>query len=43
MKKDVGLKTHLQQDISGSVFHSDLVNKFRRIVGRPLFPDHFKS
>ena len=35
--------TLLQQGISESVFYSDLVNKFKRIIGKQSFPDQFKE
>ena len=35
--------TLLQQGISESVFYGDLVNKFKRIVGKSSFPDQFKK
>ena len=40
---NIGLKTHLQQDISEPVFYGDLVYKFKRIVGKPNFSDQFKK
>ena len=36
-------ETLLQQGISEQVFYGDLVYKFKRIVGTPPFPDHFKK
>ena len=32
----------MQQGISEPVFNGDLVNKFKRIVGKPNFSDQFK-
>ena len=43
MKYNIGLKTLLQQAISEAVFYDDLVNKFKRIVGKPDFSDQFKK
>ena len=40
---NIGLKTHLQQDISKPIFYGDLVYKFKRIVGKPNFSDLFKK
>ena len=40
---NIGLKTHLQQDISEPIFYGDLVYKFKRIVGKPNFSDQFKN
>ena len=37
------LKTLLQQGISEPIFYGDLVNKFKRIVGKPNFSDQFKK
>ena len=37
------LKTVLQQGISEPIFYGDLVYKFKRIVGKPNFSDHFKK
>ena len=50
-KYNVGFKTLLQQGIPGSVFpghthllfHGDLVDKFKIIVGKQSFPDQFKN
>ena len=39
VKYNIGLKTLLQQGISKSIFHGDLVYKFKRIVGKPNFSD----
>ena len=37
------LKALLQQGISEPIFYGDLVNKFKRIVGKPYFSDQFKK
>ena len=42
-KRDIGLKTLLQQGISEPIFYGDLVYKFKRIVGKPNFSDQFKK
>ena len=39
----IGLKTLLHQGISGPIFYSDLVYKFKQIVGKPYFSDQFKE
>ena len=36
-------KTLLRQGISEPIFYGDLVNKFKRIVGKPNFSDQFKK
>ena len=33
----------MQQGISEHIFNGDLVNKFKRIVGKPNFIDQFKK
>ena len=38
-----GFKTFLQQGISVPIFYGDLVYKFKKIVGKPSFSDHFKK
>ena len=43
VKYNIGLKTHLQQGISGPIFYGDLVYKFKRIVGKSNFSDQFKK
>ena len=43
VKYNIGLKTLLQQGISEPIFYGDLVNKFRRIVGKSNFSDQFKK
>ena len=43
VKYNIGLKTLLQQGISELIFHSDLVYKCKRIVGKPNFSNHFKK
>ena len=43
VKYNIGLKTLPQQGISEPIFHGDLVYKFKRIVGKPNFSDHFKK
>ena len=43
VKYKIGLKTLLQQGISEPIFYGDLVNKFKRIVGKPYFSDQFKK
>ena len=43
VKFNIGLKTLLQQGISEILFYGDLVYKFKRIVGKPNFSDHFKK
>ena len=42
-KYNICLKTLLQQGISETVFYNDLVNKFKRIVGKPNFSAQFKK
>ena len=44
-KYDIGLKTLLQQGISEPIclFYGDLVNKFKRSVGKPNFKDQLKK
>ena len=41
-KYNIGLKTLLQQGISGPWFYGDLVYKFKRIVGKHTYSDPFK-
>ena len=43
VKYSIGLKTLLQQGISEPIFYGDLVYKFKGIVGKPDFSDHFKK
>ena len=43
VKYNIGLKTLLQQGISEPKFYSDLVYKFKRIVGKPNFSYQFKK
>ena len=43
VKYNIGLKTLLQQGISDPIFYGDLVYKFKRIVGKPIFSDQFKK
>ena len=40
---NVGLKTLLLQGLSEPVFYGNLVYKFRKIIGKSDFPDHFKK
>ena len=42
-KYNVGLKTLLLQGLSEPEFYSDLVYKFREIIGKNNFPCHFKK
>ena len=42
-KYNVGLKTLLLQGLSEPEFYGDLVNKFRKIIGKNDFPYHFKK
>ena len=42
-KYNVGLKTLLLQGLSKPEFYSDLVYKFRKIIGKNDFPYHFKK
>ena len=42
-KYQVGLKTLLLQGLSEPEFYGDLVYKFRKIIGKNDFPDHFKK
>ena len=42
-KYNVGLKTLLLQGLSELEFNSDLVYKFRKIIGKNDFPYHFKK
>ena len=41
-KFNVGLKTLLLQGLSEPEFYGDLVNNFRKIIGKNKFPYHFK-
>ena len=43
VKYNIGLKDLLQQGISEPIFYVDLVNKFKRIVGKPNFSDQFQK
>ena len=43
VKYNIGLKTLLQQGISELIFYGDLVYKFKRIFGKPIFSDQFKK
>ena len=43
VKYNTGLKTLLQQGISGPIFYGDLVYKFKGIVGKLNFSDQFKK
>ena len=43
VKYNIGLKTLLQQGISGPIFYDDLVYKYKRIVGKPNFSDQVKK
>ena len=43
VKYNIVLKTLLQQGISEPIFYGDLVNKFKRIFGKPNFSDQFKK
>ena len=43
VKYIIGLKTLLQQGISESIFYGDLVYRFKRIAGKPIFSDQFKK
>ena len=42
-KYNVGLKTLLLQGLLEPEFYGDLVYKFRKIIGKNDFPDHFKK
>ena len=42
-KYNVGLKTLLLLDLSEPEFYGGLVYKFRKIIGKNDFPDHFKK
>ena len=42
-KYNVGLKTLLLQGLSEPEFYGDLVYKFRKIIGKNDFPNHFKK
>ena len=42
-KYNVGLKTVLLQGLSEHEFYGDLVNKFRKIIGKNDIPYHFKK
>ena len=42
-KYSVNLKTLLQQGISEPEFYGDLVYKFRKIVGKSNFSEHFRK
>ena len=39
----IDLKILLQQGISEPIFYGDFVDKFKRIVGKPIFSDQFKK
>ena len=43
VKYNIVLKTLLQQGISEPIFYGDLVNKFKRIVGKPNLSVQFKK
>ena len=43
VKYNIGLKTLVQKGISLPIFYCDLVDKFKRIVGKPNFSDQFKN
>ena len=43
VKYNIGLKTLLQQGISEPIFYGDLVNKFKRIVGKLNFSDQYNK
>ena len=43
IQNSIGLKTPLQQGISEPILYGDCVYKFKRIVGKPDFSDHFKK
>ena len=43
VKYNIGLKTLLQQGISKPIFYGDLVNKFKRIVGKSNFSDQLEK
>ena len=42
-KYNVGFKTLLLQGLSEPEFYGDLVYKFRKIIDKNDFPDHFKK
>ena len=42
-KYNVGLKTHLLRGLSVPGFYGGLVYKFRKIIGKYYFPNHFKK
>ena len=43
VKYNIGLKTLLQQGISGPICYGDLIYKFERIFGKLNFSDQFKN
>ena len=43
MSSIIGLKTLLLQGLSESEFYGDLVYKSKNIIGKNLFPYHFKK
>ena len=43
VKYNTGLKTLLQQGISGPIFYGHLVYNLKRIVGKPYFSGQFKK
>ena len=43
VKYNIGLETLLQQGISEPIFYGDLVDKFKRIVGKANFSDQCKN
>ena len=40
---NVGLKTLLLQGLSEPEFYGDLMDEFRKIIGKNDFPYHFKN
>ena len=43
VKYTIWLKSRLQQGISEPIFYGDLVNKYKRIVGKPNLCDQFQK
>ena len=43
VKYNIGSKVILQPGISEPVFDGDLVDRFKRVVGKPNFSDQFKK
>ena len=42
-KYNVGLKTLILEGLSEPEFYGDLLYKFKKIIGKKHFPNHFKK